>query len=118
MGISDDLKAFIAKNPWEVRETDWVKASDLGALDVGELAVYQRFRKLLENVNPGSGAFHYRVGAVNELEVTYSMTRGAADQVICKCTVGAADKKKIELMAVYLLERDVCMVSQVKPNRG
>ena len=118
MGIPEDLKAFIAKNPWEVHETDWVKASDLEALDAQEMAVYKRFCKLLENVNPGSGAFHYLVGPVKELEVTYSITRGAADQVICKCTIVAADRKKIELMAVYLLERDVCMVAEVKPNRG
>lgn len=117
MAISEDLKAFIAKNPWKVSETEWVKASDLSVLNKGELAVYLRFRKLLENVDPGFTGFNDLVGSVKELEVTYSLTHGTADQIICKCTVSTADRKKIELMAVYLLDQDVCMVSEIKPNR-
>ncbi len=118
MGITEDLKAFIANNPWEVNETDWVKASDLDALDDGERAVYKRFRKLLENIDPEAREFHYLVGTVKDLEVTYSLTRGAADQVICKCSIAAADRKKIELSATYNLDLDVCLDSEVKPNRG
>jgi len=116
MANGDELQAFVNLNPWRVEATDWVE-DDLQKLTPGELRAYEAFRELLRNVDPHTRIFHYLVGTPEALEVTYTLTRGAADQVILKCTVPAGDRRQISMMAVYLFDHRVCRVSEVISNR-
>jgi hypothetical protein len=120
MANGDELQPFVNENPWRVETTDWVD-NDLRSLNDGEIRVFEAFRELLRNVDPHTRVFHYQVGPIEAVEVTYTLTRGAADQVILKCSVPASERRKITLKAVYRIAEPpvgpVCLISEVTVNR-